>query len=149
MNPESSRFVPHSRHTYVVTITSYADKRLCGELYSASMDRAFRFDSLMQLLLLMEALMDQGNYPQRGMEPRAFRTEQSISLLQTGTPKTGGPALASFKIDVLFRQNASWQGSIVWSEHQLESHFRSVLELLGLMDDALVMAEADLESSEA
>lgn len=46
--------------------------------------------------------------------------------------------LAVFEIRVLFRQNASWQGSLLWRERKLEGHFRSVLELMRLMDSALL-----------
>jgi len=38
---------------------------------------------------------------------------------------------------ILFRQNASWQGSVVWVEGRQEERFRSALELVLLMDSAL------------
>ena len=47
------------------------------------------------------------------------------------------PALATFQSTVLFRQNASWQGSLIWREKELDAPFRSVLELIGLIDNAL------------
>jgi hypothetical protein len=40
-------------------------------------------------------------------------------------------------VRVLFRQNASWQGSLTWLEEGKEESFRSVLELLLLMHSAL------------
>ena len=46
-------------------------------------------------------------------------------------------ALASFSIRLLFRQNASWQGILTWIEGGQEQYFRSVLELVLLMDNAL------------
>jgi hypothetical protein len=45
--------------------------------------------------------------------------------------------LATFSLRILFRQNASWQGSITWCEGRSEESFRSVLELLMLMNSAL------------
>ena len=44
---------------------------------------------------------------------------------------------ATFALRILFRQNASWQGSITWLEGEAEQSFRSVLELILLMDSAL------------
>ena len=44
---------------------------------------------------------------------------------------------ATFALRVLFRQNASWQGSVSWMEGNREESFRSVLELLFLMNSAL------------
>lgn len=38
---------------------------------------------------------------------------------------------------ILFRQNASWQGSVLWREGGQEERFRSALELVLLMDSAL------------
>jgi hypothetical protein len=45
--------------------------------------------------------------------------------------------VATFATKVLFRQNASWQGSVSWVEGQREEAFRSVLELLFLIDSAI------------
>ncbi|MBQ6876068.1 MAG: hypothetical protein IJN46_07520 [Lachnospiraceae bacterium] len=44
---------------------------------------------------------------------------------------------ATFSVQILFRQNASWQGSVLWVERKIEESFRSVLELLLLIDNAL------------
>jgi hypothetical protein len=43
---------------------------------------------------------------------------------------------------VLFRQNASWQGSITWMEGKQEQSFRSALELIFLMNSALEYQKA-------
>ena len=40
-------------------------------------------------------------------------------------------------VRILFRQNASWQGSVLWREGGQEERFRSALELVLLMDSAL------------
>ena len=45
--------------------------------------------------------------------------------------------MATFAVRVLFRQNASWQGEVTWLEGKREESFRSVLELILLMDGAL------------
>ena len=44
---------------------------------------------------------------------------------------------ATFVIKVLFCQLNSWQGTVMWCEKNKEERFRSVLELLVLMDSAL------------
>lgn len=43
----------------------------------------------------------------------------------------------TFIVQVQFCQNASWQGTIAWTEQKKEKRFRSTLELLKLMDEAL------------
>ena len=41
------------------------------------------------------------------------------------------------RVRILFRQNASWQGTVLWSEGSQEERFRSALELALLLDSAL------------
>ncbi|MCI9263720.1 MAG: hypothetical protein HFF06_04025 [Oscillospiraceae bacterium] len=53
----------------------------------------------------------------------------------SGAGRTG--ELATFDIRILFRQNSSWQGSVLWQEGDREESFRSVLELVLLMDSAM------------
>ncbi|PWL48650.1 MAG: hypothetical protein DBY36_08935 [Clostridiales bacterium] len=44
---------------------------------------------------------------------------------------------ATFVVHVQYRQNATWQGSVVWAEKNKTQRFRSALELLKLIDSAL------------
>ena len=44
----------------------------------------------------------------------------------------------TFILKILDRQNSTWQGSILWVEKQNEQYFRSALEMLKLIDEALV-----------
>ena len=79
------------------------------------------------------------------MEGRAF--DQPEQRAAAGAPRPAPEALgeqkplATFQLSVLFRQNASWQGSLTWLERAEEARFRSVLELVGLLDSALAAWE--------
>ena len=99
------------------------------------------FQNLFQLVFILEELLDSMYYPQKEMESRSFK-EKSETIPQRRPGFTweskDDEIIASFKISVLFRQSASWQGSIVWMENQVESQFRSLLELLFLIDSVLV-----------
>lgn len=44
---------------------------------------------------------------------------------------------ATFIVHVQYRQNATWQGQVVWAEKKISKNFRSALELLKLIDNAL------------
>ncbi|BDF59256.1 hypothetical protein CE91St36_20730 [Christensenellaceae bacterium] len=44
---------------------------------------------------------------------------------------------ATFIIQIQCKQNATWQGEIVWSEKKETQRFRSELELIKLMESAL------------
>ena len=60
-------------------------------------------------------------------------------------PGSGG-SKNTFEVIVKFRQNATWQGQILWAERGLKQNFRSVLEMLKLMDEAMTDAEESQES---
>jgi len=43
-------------------------------------------------------------------------------------------AIATFHLQVLYRRNSSWQGKLVWMEQDQLQSFRSVLELMMLIE---------------
>jgi len=52
-------------------------------------------------------------------------------------PRDIGSTKVTFEISVKFMQNSTWQGQIHWVEKDLKQNFRSALEMLKLMDEAL------------
>jgi ABC-type phosphate/phosphonate transport system ATPase subunit len=48
-----------------------------------------------------------------------------------------GSVKGTFEISVKFMQNSTWQGQIHWVEKNQKQNFRSALEMLKLMDEAL------------
>lgn len=131
-------FIPRGRNVMTVRVTSYDNYCMKGYLYHAQSDRGIPFSSIVELLLQIEALMDQTNSPQRSEETRCFPGaggERPSPEGRTGAEKV--PALAVFQLNVMFRQNATWQGSLLWADEGMEAHFRSVLEVINLMHSAL------------
>lgn len=51
--------------------------------------------------------------------------------------------VGTFEISVKFMQNSTWQGQIHWIEKNQKQHFRSALEMLKLMDEALTESQQD------
>lgn len=45
--------------------------------------------------------------------------------------------MATFVVHVMYRQHATWQGSVTWAETGQKANFRSALELIKLMDSAV------------
>lgn len=43
----------------------------------------------------------------------------------------------TFIVKIYNRKNATWQGSVTWTERQKEQYFRSALELLKMIESAL------------
>lgn len=120
----------------LVCVDSYEAGVLKGRFYNAYQD-AEGFGSLAQFLVRMEQLLEDLQQPQSYTQPRSFS-----SLLQPDGSETVPASVrkgqrATFELQVLFRQHTSWQGILRWREQNAEHSFRSVLELVLLMDSAL------------
>lgn len=49
---------------------------------------------------------------------------------------------SSFLVRFIFRQNCSWQGEVHWLDEDRKSNFRSALELIKLMLEAMEESES-------
>lgn len=120
----------------IVCVDSYEEGVPKGRIYSPGQE-AEGFSSLSQFLIRMETLLDGNQMPQSYTEHRTF---SSLLLPEEETfvssPVRKG-SRATFELQVLFRQHTSWQGVLRWREQNVEYNFRSVLELVMLMDSAL------------
>lgn len=132
-------WIPANRKI-TVCIDSYEEGIFRGRFYGT--DGSVRsFSSLSRFLLMMEELLEENNEPQSDTALRSFASyllspssENSHSGIRRG-------ALASFELQILFRHHSSWQGVVFWREQHKEQSFRSVLELIFLMDSALRQQE--------
>lgn len=132
-------WIPENRKL-LICVDTYDGSIPEGRLYSHHQEME-SFSGLTQLLLRLDELLDEQRQPQAYTEPRRF-----TSLLPS---VSGGEAsdivrrggLCTFELKVLFRQHSSWQGTLRWREKDMEQSFRSVLELIFLMDSALRSAE--------
>ena len=43
----------------------------------------------------------------------------------------------TFIVNIKRQDNASWQGELTWADKNLKQNFRSTLELIKMMDEAL------------
>ena len=95
----------------------------------------------------LDGLYDRWNFPQRSTSARTFddpghrnpaatrERERKDMDERRLAGKTG--EIGTFLVRVKYRQNATWQGEIVWVEGNQRQYFRSALELLKLIDSAL------------
>jgi len=123
--------------TMVVCIDSYSNGEPAGRLFNPAGEECRSFANLLQFLLELDSLLDAIRFPQPSVLTRRFPAEARESAPTGQDGSTAEGKLATFKIRVLFRHNASWQGSVAWMETGREENFRSALELLLLMDSAL------------
>ena len=112
-----------------------------GRIYNDLLGEGCSFSCLTEFLQKMEVVLSKVDCPKSFTEHRTFAqspTEPQVVL--TDEPKTGRKA--TFAVRILFRQNATWQGSVTWLEGRQEQSFRSALELIFLMSSALNVAAA-------
>ena len=133
--PESNRIL--------VCIDDYQNGVPFGRFYDASLDMK-EFNSLTQFLIKVEDLLEDRGALQSYTTLRTFSplSNRMEAESQPAGPRRGDRA--TFELKILFRQHASWQGTVVWKERRQEQSFRSVLELIHLMDSALRAAEGGL-----
>ena len=123
--------------TIMVYVDSYHKHVPTGRFHIASSPETKPFESLSHLLLQINESLDREKYPQSYMELRRFHDPQTNEVTGSTAVTHQMGKVATFAIRILFRQNASWQGSVVWVDGKQEECFRSVLELIVLIDNAL------------
>jgi len=124
-------------NSLIICVDRYVDKVLCGRIYDRYPQEGRCFLGAMDLLKCIEGILDSRVNPQPFCIRREFQNtfEQLRPDQEAGF--SGKGIKATFLVQILFRQNASWQGSVLWVERKIEESFRSVLELLLLIDNAL------------
>ncbi len=115
----------------LICVDSYDDGVLNGHFYHPRCDGE-AFKSLSQFLIRMDELLNEtGALWFRNLAPLVpEQWEVSGPSLKRGK-------LATFEVRVLFRRHSSWQGVLHWQEAGQEQNFRSVLELVHLLDNVL------------
>jgi len=138
-------------------ISSYGRGLYKGKLVSQYLDEPYEFLTLVRMIEKMEEIFDEKKFPQAFLSPRSFNDKKGKPSKKTSEPKaTVGDIIDSteyegmdsvsctFEILVRFRQNASWQGAITWVEKDMKQDFRSELEMLKLIDEALIASESEI-----
>ena len=123
--------------TTTICVDSYNKSVPEGRFYNQCCPEGVRFHGAIDLVKKMEAMLDQMNLPQSFSAVRSFAEKPVVTLGGAFGESTHKGEVATFATKVLFRQNTSWQGSVSWIEGQREETFRSVLELLLLVDSAM------------
>lgn len=125
--------------TSMISIDNYDNRILSGRICNPFLEVDVPFQSTMDFIREMNTLLQDIQFPQSFFGKREFcptqETEPRVAALASSTPQKG--RLATFSLRIMFRQNSSWQGSLSWLEGKREENFRSVLELLLLIDNAL------------
>ena len=107
-----------------MVVTEYHDGVMHGILRHPRVDKPIAVQSLSQCFLTLDSLLDLEGCP-----------DSPLPLVRTIPEEES--AIATFQIQVLFREHSTWQGRLVWKDKEQEASFRSVLELMQLLDEIL------------
>lgn len=146
MAEEKTRF---PNNTVVICVDKTTALDVSARLYHCYTEDPIILYRPLEMLKVMEEFFNELGYPQAATRDRKMISKRKNSEISEPAEKemkmvttedcirknTG--ERASFVIKVNSRQNATWQGSILWTERGVTQQFRSALELIKLMDDAL------------
>lgn len=136
-----------------------------GRVVNPMLSEFIYFAGFDDMLLKLDILFDLLCFPQASVETRSFE-KKSHRLPEDFFEKTGfarpelenqwsqkrfhgsRSKLATLYVHVMYRQHASWQGKAVWIERKEKAQFfRSVLELLHLLDNMLFLLNGERYSA--
>lgn len=131
------RYQRYDAGSFLLAVDGYENGVLRGLFYRPCCRTSGRFSSLTQLLLRLEQTMNVEDCPQSFQANRSFFPLREVWGDGGGERNFRNGQQATFVLQILFRRNSSWQGSLTWVEGRQTEQFRSVLELIGLLNSAV------------
>jgi hypothetical protein len=133
-----------------VAINEHDGGRISGRVYSQRLKEPIDFNDTGDLLLQIEELLDLQDFPRAFQRKRTFGgvaisrikdsalpTDNEEGNMDEDSVNSAKGDFATFTINVITRQNASWQGYLDWLDGSEKQPFDSDLELLALIKDGL------------
>ena len=144
--PNTTGIPPSNVTRTLVCIDRYENCEIYGRLINPFEKAPRDFNGVLDMAGQMEALFDRLAFPQASFRYRSFSEDKKPQSYRPGEVRRYMDEIifenergekATFIIQVQFRQNATWQGTIRWADKKKVQRFRSTLEMIKLMDDAL------------
>ena len=127
----------------VVYLAPMQDHTIKGFVYSDYYKKTFQFKNECEMLNGMDDLFNILIFPQATFEPRSFfekknikNVRKAVDTLEDKINDIPQNQRTTFIVNVQYRQNATWQGTITWVQQNVTQHFRSAFEMLKLMEQA-------------
>ena len=143
----------------VLCVNSARGEELAGLMFHSYSLEPIPFDNIEQMTQRMEQLYDWLNFPRRSERKRSFSPDEQAQgniqerkrIMSDETLLRKHGDLGTFIVRVQHRQNSSWQGRITWMEQDKTIQFRSVWEMIKLMESAVnsVQDEDEEETEQA
>ena len=117
-----------------------------GRLWIPYAEEAENFSGMKQLLMMLDDQYDKWNYPQRSVNYRSLvkkadetTNEEKINnkflfVEKVNDMQQKRGKMATFVVQVKYRQQATWQGEVIWSEKDTKESFLSAWDLVKKID---------------
>ncbi len=118
---------------------------LIGSFYHSYSREPVPFTGIGQMTLRMEKLYDYLQFPFPGTNNRSFgkvtppqrKTHERIKVMTDNELLAKHGDIATFIVRVQHRQNSTWQGRVTWMDEDKTVQFRSVWEMIKLIESAV------------
>ena len=129
----------------VLCVNGQGGGQLRGELYHSYSEEATPFGTVEEMILRMETLYDKLQFPYPGNSERSFAEPKKMQWRRAEMEKIMSDDkllqkhgdIGTFIVRVQHRQNSSWQGRITWMENDQTIQFRSIWEMIKLIESAV------------
>ena len=131
----------------VLCVDGMSSRGCSGRFYHSYQDEPVLFGGLGEMIFRMEEFYDSLNFPRRSNNVRNFteeHAEHSRSMEKEKEKVMADQELLghrgqqeTFIVRVQHRQNNTWQGRITWADKNKTLNFRSIWEMVHLMENAL------------
>ena len=144
-----------ARNLISICVDSNENADFQGCIWHQYSDDPIKFGSVTSMLALVDGLMDEWDFPQKGLEQREFVSKEhpkhkrdvvaddelvidkDQSRHRTRNIQSKKGKLGTFVVQIAYRQNATWQGQVVISDTNDKKAFSSAMELIRIMSDSL------------
>lgn len=152
MQMSDSQLYIGSENGVVLCVDRISHHNVSGRFYHRYKDSASVFLNFEDLLFQMEDLFNKLVFPYPSTSERQFikaqdtgsqvtndrrQTEKREKIMKDEELLMQHGDLGSFIVRVQHRQNSSWQGRITWIEKNQTVYFRSVWEMMKLIENAI------------
>lgn len=149
MTVEKVRALPYAQRFFTLSIDSFSGHILAGRIYHDTIKEGIAFDSISGMMLMLEEMFDQLQYPMRSVEYRKFdkkfsRISPKESVVKNVSEDKIPGRLADFRLHVQHRFYGTWQGDITNLQDGNTFSFLSFMELMEYLDR--ILGEAGEES---
>ena len=119
-----SKLIPCSTTEAVLVVREYQNGVMNGILRHPRLEYPVPVKSISQIILILDGLLNLEDCPDKPLPLVKSIPEEDC-------------AIATFQIQVLFREFHTWQGRLIWKDRNQEASFRSILELMQFLDEVL------------